>query len=214
MDAIMAGDGIWLILRGLGTTVAITLLSLFFGTLLGGGIYAMTLSRHRWVREVAKWWKVIVRGTPMLVLLLIIFTVLLGSRQGLLAAVLAFSINFSNFSASLFQSSIASVGAGQVEAGQALGLSRWQVFRCIVAPQAIANALPSFRYQAMTILKGTSIVGYVAVQDLTQATKIVAGGLGYNLLPLLMATGVYFLLAWLLNKLIDAVTKSLITRWQ
>lgn len=205
MEPMTLCDGLWLILRGLGNTVVITVLSLFLGTVLGQGVYAMTMSRLKWVRTVARWWKVIVRGTPMLVLLLVIFNVLLGGRHGVLAAVAAFSINFSNFSSSLIQSAVDSVGEGQLEAGRAMGFARWQISRYVVAPQAISNAMPTFRYQAATILKGTSIVGYVAILDLTKAAEYISGGLMGNLLPLLVSTAIYFVLAWMMNKGLDWV---------
>lgn len=194
-----------LIVDGLWATVVITILSLLMGTLLGGLVYLLSLSKHRWMREVAKWWKVIVRGTPMLVLLLIFFYVILGGHHGIVAAVAAFSINFSNLAASLFQSSIDSVGRNQIEAGRALGFSNLQTMRYIVAPQAIRNALPAYKYQSVTLLKSTSIVGYVALLDLTQATELIRTSTGENLLSLLVVTVIYFLLAWLLNKLLDSI---------
>ena len=205
MGTMTINDCLMLIIRGLGATVVIALASLLLGTLLGLGVYVMTLSKHRWVQMAAKWWKVIVRGMPTLVILLIIFNVLFGGKCGVLAAILAFSINFSNFSAGLFQSSIESVGRGQIDAGRALGLANLQIYRCIVAPQALTNALPALRYQAVTILKGTSIVGYVSIYDLTRATEFIGSAMGNNLLPLVASTIIYFILAWLLNRLIDCV---------
>lgn len=199
----------WLmVVEGLWATVVITVLSLLIGTAIGGGIYAMQCSRRRWVREVAHWWKVIVRGTPILVLMLIAFNVVLGGRHGMVAAVAAFAINFSNMSASLFQSSIEAVGRGQMDAGRALGLSNMQVMRWVVAPQAIHNALPAYKFQAVTLLKGTSVVGYVAIQDLTRATEVIRSSTGENLIALLVVTAIYFLLAWLLVKALDYIVKK------
>lgn len=197
-----------LIVEGLWATVVITFFSLLIGTLLGGGVYAMQCSRRRWVREVARWWKVVVRGTPILVLMLIAFNVILGGRHGMVAAVAAFAINFSNMSASLFQSSIESVGRGQMDAGRALGLSNMQVLRWVVAPQAMHNALPAYKFQAVTLLKGTSVVGYVAIQDLTNATNMIRSTTGEHLLSLLLVTAIYFLLAWLLVKGLDCIVKK------
>lgn len=207
--AIFVENDHWLLLlQGLWATVVITLLSLVFGTLLGGCVYFATCNRRHWLRTVAKWYRVIVRGTPIMVLLLLFYYVVLQGTGGILAAVIAFALNFSNFACSVIQSSIDSVGRGQIEAGRALGLNRMQILRYIIAPQALSNALPAYKFQAVTLVKGTSVVGYVAILDLTQATEAIRTGTGMSLLPLVVVTAIYFLLAWLLNKLLDTIVKS------
>ncbi len=199
-------DNRWmLIAKGLWATVLITLLSLILGTLIGGGIYAMTLSRRSWVRKTAQCYRVIVRGVPLLVLLLFFFYVVLSGGNGILAAVIAFGINFSNLTCSLFQSSIGAVGKDQIEAGRALGFTAMQNWRYIVLPQALKNALPAYKYQAVSMVKSTAIVGYVAVTDLAMATESIRTATGQSFLPLLLITILYFILAWLLTKLLDYV---------
>jgi polar amino acid transport system substrate-binding protein len=199
-------DNRWmLIVNGLWATVVITLLSLALGTLLGGGIYAMTRSRRSWVRKTAQYYRVIVRGTPLLVLLLFFFYVVLSGGNGILAAVIAFGINFSNLACTLFQSSIDTVGRDQIEAGRALGFTPMQNWRYIVRPQALKNALPAYKYQAVAMVKSTAIVGYVAVTDLALATESIRSATGRSFLPLLIITILYFILAWLLTKLLDYV---------
>ena len=206
---VFVADSHWmLLLKGLWATVLITLLSLFFGTLLGGVVYMATRDRRSWLRSVASVYRIIVRGTPLMVLILLFYYVVLQGKGGLVAAIVAFALNFSNFACSVMQSSIDSVGIGQIEAGRSLGLTRMQILRHIVAPQAIANALPAYKFQAVTLMKGTSVVGYVAILDLTQATEAIRTGTGMSLLPLVTVTAIYFLLAWLLNKLLDTLVKS------
>lgn len=199
-------DNRWmLIVKGLWATVIITLLSLALGTLLGGGIYAMTLSRRSWVRKTAQYYRLIVRGIPLLVLLLFFFYVVLSGGNGILAAVIAFGINFSNLTCTLFQSSIETVGKDQIEAGRALGFTNLQNWLYIVRPQALKNALPAYKYQAVSMVKSTSIVGYVAVTDLALATENIRSATGQSFLPLLLITILYFILAWLLTKLLDYI---------
>ncbi len=199
-------DNRWmLIVNGLWATVVITLLSLALGTLLGGGIYAMTLSRHSWVRKTAQYYRLIVRGTPLLVLLLFFFYVVLSGGNGVLTAIIAFGINFSNLACTLFQSSIDAVGRDQLEAGRALGFTTMQNWRYIVFPQALKTALPTYKYQAVTMVKSTAIVGYVAVTDLAMATENIRFATGRSFLPLLIITILYFILAWLLCKLLDYI---------
>ena len=199
-------DNRWmLIVKGLWATVIITLLSLALGTLLGGGIYMMTLSRRSWVRKTAQYYRLIVRGIPLLVLLLFFFYVVLSGGNGILAAVIAFGISFSNLTCTLFQSSIETVGKDQIEAGRALGFTNLQNWLYIVRPQALKNALPAYKYQAVAMVKSTAIVGYVAVTDLALATENIRSATGQSFLPLLLITILYFILAWLLTKLLDYV---------
>jgi polar amino acid transport system substrate-binding protein len=198
-------DCIWLILKGLLATVAISLLSLLIGTLVGCGLYALTLNRRRWLQNVSKWWKVVVRGTPVMVLILIVFYLLFGGHCPILAASIAIGLIFANFVAGNLQSSIEAVGRGQMEAGKMLGFSKLQTMRYIVLPQALRIGMPAFKFQAVATVKGTSVVGYVAIQDLTLAVQTIRTSTGQDLLPLLVTTLIYFLLAWLLNKLLDYI---------
>jgi polar amino acid transport system substrate-binding protein len=198
-------DCIWLILKGLLATVVISMLSLLIGTLVGCGLYALSTSKHRWMQKIAQWWKLVVRGTPLMVLILIVFYLLFGGRCPILAASIALGLIFANFVAANLQSSIDAVGRGQMEAGQMLGFSKIQTMRYIVLPQAIRIGLPAYKFQAVATVKGTAVVGYVAIQDLTLATQAIRSGTGQDLLPLLVTTLIYFLLAWLLNKLFDHI---------
>jgi polar amino acid transport system substrate-binding protein len=198
-------DCIWLILKGLLATVIISVLSLLIGTLVGCGLYALSTSKHRWIQKVAQWWKVVVRGTPLMVLILIVFYLLFGGHCPVLAASIALGLIFANFVATNLQSSIDAVGRGQMEAGQMLGFSKIQTMRYIVLPQAMRIGLPAYKFQAVATVKGTAVVGYVAIQDLTLATQAIRSGTGQDLLPLLVTTLIYFLLAWLLNKLFDHI---------
>lgn len=206
---LIVADNYWrLLFQGLWATVVITLLSLFFGTLLGGVVYHATRDRRPWLRTIAKWYRIIVRGTPILMFILLFYYVVLQGKGGMVAAVIAFALNFSNFACAIIQSSIDSVEKGQIEAGQSLGLTRLQILRYIVAPQALSNALPAYKFQAVSLVKSTSVVGYVAILDLTQATEVIRVGTGMSLLPLIVVTAIYFLLAWLLNKLLDLLVKT------
>ena len=198
-------DCIWLILKGLLATVVISLLSLLIGTLVGCGLYALSLNRRRWLKNLSKWWKVVVRGTPVMVLILIVFYLLFGGHCPILAASIAIGLIFANFVAGNLQSSIDAVGRGQMEAGKMLGFSKWQTMRYIVLPQALRIGMPTYKFQAVATVKGTSVVGYVAIQDLTLAAQAIRTSTGQDLLPLLVTTLIYFLLAWLLNKLLDYI---------
>lgn len=197
-----------LMVKGLGATATITILSLVAGTALGAGIYAMTKSRRLWVRKTAQCYRFIVRGTPIMVFLLLFYYIVLQGSWGVAAAVLAFSFNFSNFACSVIQSSFDTVGKGQIDAGISLGFSRYQILRYIIAPQALINALPAYKFQAVTLMKGTSIVGYVSILDLTQVTEAIRRDTGESFFALLLVTAIYMILAWLLCKLLDYLVKT------
>ena len=209
MDSMVIKECGWLIAKGLAATIVISLLAMMIGTLVGWGVYRLSQSPRRWVRKMTQWWKVVVRGTPLVVLLLIVFYLLFGGHCPILAASIAMGLIFSNLVASILQSSIDAVGRGQLEAGLMLGFSRRQAMRHIVLPQALRIGMPAYKFQAVAIVKGTSIVGYVAIQDLTLAAQTIRNGTGNDLLPLLAATLIYFLLAWLLNKLLDYILLKL-----
>ena len=207
-EALIADQRWMLIVNGLWSTVVITILSLFIGTLLGGLIYLMTLSHSKGLRQFAATYRYIVRGTPLLVLLLFFFYVILSGGNGIVAAVAAFAVNFSNLACALIQSSLDSVGVDQMEAGRALGFSKMQCLHYIVAPQALKNALPAYKFQAVSMVKSTSIVGYVAILDLAGATEAIRNDAQISFVPLLLVTIIYFILAWLLCKGLDFVVRK------
>ncbi len=192
------------ITAGLWETVKITLLSIIFGAILGAGICAMTRSSRKWIRSVAGFYNWLMAGIPMLVLLLILFYVVFA-RSGIdptLVAVFAFAMNFASGASDVYNSSLDSVPLGQTEAGLALGFTRLQTFLRIVFPQALNRGIPLFQGQCISLLKGTSIVGYIAIQDLTRAGDLIRSRTFDAFVPLLVVTVIYFILAWLLGLLI------------
>ena len=198
------------IVEGLWVTVKISLLAIVLGTLLGAGVCWMRMSRRRWVSTTARVYIDLMRGIPMLVLLMIMFYVVL-SGTGLSAtavAVVAFAMNFAAYVSEMFRTAIAAVGKGQTEAGLAIGLTRWQTFAYIIAPQALRGVMPVYKGEAVSLVKNTSIVGYIAIMDLTRASDMIRNRTFDAFFPLLIVTLIYFLLAWLLGKLLDMTVKK------
>lgn len=192
---------------GLLVTIEITLLSILFGIALGVGLYLMRRSRRRWARSVAKVYGEFMRGIPVVVLLMILFYVVLTGMNAVLVAVVAFSMMFADFVAEIMVTSVEAVGRGQQEAGVAMGFSQWKTFRYIIGPQALRRALPHFKSEAVSLIKNTSIVGYIAIQDITRAGDMIRSRTFEAFFPLLVVTVIYFLLAWLLSKLIECLFK-------
>lgn len=205
-------DSRWkLILNGLLITVIITLCSLIFGSILGGVVCSFRMSRRKWKVLLAKGYIYIMRNTPILVFLMIMFYVVLA-HSGLSApavAIIAFSMNSAAFIAEIYRSGIQSVSKGQTEAGRAMGCSAFKTFLYIVAPQAAKTAMPVFISECITLLKGTSVVGYISIIDITKASDLIRSTSFEAFFPLLTITLLYFILATLLTYILNAVLKQL-----
>ncbi len=190
-----------LILDGLKLTILITLFSALAGTLLGGLVCFMRMSKQRLLSAAARAYISLLRGTPVLVLLMIIYYVVFASVNinPAVVAVLAFGLNFGAYVSEMFRTSIESVDKGQREAGIAGGFTKLQTFVHIILPQALRRVLPVYKGEFISLLKMTSIVGYIAVQDLTKASDIIRSRTFDAFFPLIMAAVLYLLLAWLLS---------------
>ena len=193
-----------MVLDGLRVTVVITFFSVLLGTVLGGLVCWMRMSDNKFLARTAKVYIDLVRGIPTLLLLLIMFYVVLASVNisGIIIAVITFSINVSAYFCETFRSGIMGVDRGQWEAGLSLGYNATQTFFKIVLPQAWERILPVYHGEIITLLKGTAIVGYVAVVDVTKATDVIRSRTFDAFLPLVVAAVAYFLLAWLFGLLL------------
>ena len=188
------------IFDGLRVTLVITLLASFFGTLVGGGVCFMRMSTRKSLSGFAKGYISLVRGVPVLVLLMIIYYVVFASIDidPLVVAVIGFGLNFGAYVSEMFRTSIESIDKGQWEAAIAGGFTKVQAFRYIILPQAVRRVLPVYKGELISLLKMTSIVGYIAVQDLTKAGDIIRSRTFDAFFPLFMIAVLYLLMAWLL----------------
>ncbi|MBL8965388.1 MAG: amino acid ABC transporter permease [Spirochaetaceae bacterium] len=185
--------------RGLGVTLTVSLVAYAASLLLGLGLGLLRVSRSRPAREAATFYIELVRGLPMLVILYYIAFVgapalaaglnallkplidagLVGRVEGrsfdfATRAVIALTLGYAAFIAEIFRAGIESVDKGQIEAAEALGLSRGQVMRRIVLPQAVRNVLPALANEFVAIVKDSSLVSALGVQDITQLGKVYA----------------------------------------
>lgn len=199
-----------LILEGLKTTISIAVLAVLLGTILGSISCWMRLSKNKFLQLLAKIYVSILRGTPVLVLLMIIFYVVFASVniEPLWVAVIAFGLNFGAYSSEIFRNGLASVQTGQHEASIALGFSKFQTFWHIVLPQAIRRILPVLKGEIITLIKMTSVVGYIAVQDLTKAGDIIRSRTFDAFFPLVMVAILYFVISWGLIFAIEFIEKK------
>lgn len=187
-----------LIIEGLRTTGVISVWSILFGTLMGGLVAFFRMHRSVWMNIPAKGFIAVVRGTPILVILMLTFYVVFASVNidPVLVSILAFGVNFAAYVSEMYRSGIEAVDKGQYEAGIAMGFSRMQTFRFIIAPQALRHILPVYKGEVISLVKMTSIVGYIAVQDLTKAGDIIRSRTFDAFFPLIMVAILYFLMSY------------------
>lgn len=190
-----------LIVQGIGTTCLITVLSVLLGSVLAFGICLYRRTGSRLANLVSDLFVRTLQGTPTVVLLMILYYVAFG-RSGLDAvwvAVLGFTLNFAAYGSEIMRSSIDSIDAGQREAALALGYSERQTFFDFIFPQASVRFLPVLRGEAISLLKSTSVVGYIAIQDLTKMSDIIRSRTYEAFFPLIATALIYFALAWLIT---------------
>jgi len=205
-------EGRWrLLAAGLNTTVLIALLATVAGTLLGALVCAMRMSARALWRVPARMFIAVLRGTPVLVVLMLVFYVVFASVDisPVLVAVIAFGLNFGAYAAEIFRSGIEGIDRGQHEAGLAMGFTRWQTFRYIILPQTVRRILPVYKGEFISLVKMTSIVGYIAVQDLTKASDIIRSRTFDAFFPLVLVAVLYFLIAWGLGQGLDHLERQL-----
>ncbi len=198
-----------LIWDGLKTTILISLLATIFGTLLGALVCFMRMSKLPLLQLPAKIYIDVLRGTPVLVLLMLIFYVVFASVNisPMLVAVVAFGMNFAAYVSEIFRAGIQSIDRGQTEAAIAMGFTPLQSFLHIVLPQTVQRILPVYKGEFISLVKMTSIVGYIAVQDLTKASDIIRSRTFDAFFPLIVVAILYFLIAWLLTLGLEHIEK-------
>lgn len=152
----------------------------------------------------------VIRGTPLAIQLMIMaFIVLRGVSDGMVVAIVAFGLNSGAYVSEVIRAGIQSVDGGQMEAGRSLGLNRVDAMRLIILPQALKNILPALCNEAIAVLKETSIVGLIAVVDLTRASDLVRSRTMQPYFPLLAVALIYFLLVYGLSTGVSKLEKRL-----
>ena len=207
-------------LNGLLYTILLSLISLFFGVILGIIIYFMRVSKSRIISELAKGIVELLMGTPLMVQLFITFfgasavfdVRSLGipiGKMAFIAGSVAVSVNSGAYVSEIIRSGIQSVSKGQMEAGRSLGMSYSDTMREIIMPQAIKNILPALGNEFITLIKETSIVSVIGVADIMYNVNIVRGASFKPMEPLIIAAMLYFILTFGLSKLLGIFERRL-----
>lgn len=196
-----------LILEGTGITLLISVLSAIFGTLLGFGVCMLRRMRNALLSGIAKVFIRAVQGTPIVVFLMILYYVIFGSSDisAIWVAVIGFAINFAAYVSEMIRTGIDAVDKGQIEAAQAIGYSRIRTFFKITFPQAARHFLPVYKGEFISLVKMTSVVGYIAIQDLTKMSDIIRSRTYEAFFPLIATAVIYFILAYLLTLVLNFI---------
>jgi len=205
-DNIIAGNRWKLYLDGLGNTLLITLGAALLGILIGSlvaicKVYARNNRRLKPLDWLCDVYLTVIRGTPMMVQLLIFATIIFAKvpiGQMFLVAMLAFGVNSGAYVAEIVRAGILAVDRGQTEAGRSLGFGLNQTMKLIVFPQAVKNILPALGNEAIVLLKETSIVAYIAVADITYAASLIRSRT-FSPVPLLLIALVYLAIVMLMT---------------
>lgn len=198
----------------------VTLEIAFFAVLLGillGFTVAVIRSTHdktgklRFLNLLCKIYLTVIRGTPVVVQLLIIYFVIFGSVNvsKVLVAIVAFGVNSGAYVAEIIRSGIMSIDKGQFEAGRSLGLSYLQTMVYIILPQAFKNVLPALGNEFIVLLKETSVSGYIALQDLTKAGYIIRSQTYTAFMPLIAVAVIYLAVVMLFSFLLGKLERRL-----
>ena len=198
-----------MILDGLQVTLLITLFAAVLGTILGGLVCWMRMSRRRWLQQVARVYIDLMRGTPVLVLLMLMYYVVMApvDATGIVVAIVTFAMNTAAYISEMLRTTIQGIDRGQTEAGLALGFTPRQTFLKIVLPQVVRAVMPVYQGEIISLLKGTSIVGYIAVADMTRASDLIRSRTFDAFFPLIVTAIIYFVMAWLIGLLLQSLVQ-------
>lgn len=206
------------LIQGLGNTLLITAFAVLLGIVLGL-LVAIIRSTHdktgkcRISNKIAGLYLMLIRGTPMMVQLLIMYYVVFGSYKinKVVVAILAFGINSGAYVAEIIRSGIMSIDKGQMEAGRSLGFSYAQTMCYIIMPQAFKNVLPALANEFIVLLKETSVCGYIGLMDLTRGGDIIRSRTYEAFLPLFAVAGIYLVMVMGLTYLVGKLERRLRT---
>ena len=220
----ISGDRWKLLVQGLGTTVKITIVAVILGIFLGiviavirssydknsENMHGISKALFSVLNFIAKIYLTVIRGTPVVVQLLIMYYIIFASSNNkLFVAILSFGLNSAAYVAEIFRSGIMSIDAGQFEAGRAMGLNFPKTMIYIIIPQAFKNVLPALANEVIVLLKETSVAGYVAMTDLTRAGNMIRGVTFSAFMPLIAVAVIYLVIVMILTKLVSLLERRL-----
>lgn len=200
-----------LFIQGAGITILITVASILAGTALGFIIYMLCRGGNIFANKTTNVFLWLIHGMPTVLLLMILYYIVFGSSSlsGTWVSVVGFSLMFACSMVDMLRVGCNAIGKGQLEASTALGYSNSQSFFKIILPQAAGHFLPIYRNEVVTLIKETSVVGYIAVLDLTKISDLVRSRTYEAFFPLIVTAIMYFIISGILTKLVGLVEKAI-----
>ncbi|HDA2576236.1 TPA: ABC transporter permease subunit [Staphylococcus aureus] len=196
-------------LKGIKITILISLIGVALGSILGAFVALMKLSKIKIISWIASIYIEILRGTPMLVQVFIVFfgiTAALGlDISALVCGTIALVINYSAYIAEIIRAGINAVDKGQMEAARSLGLNYRQTMKSVIMPQAIKNILPALGNEFVTLIKESSIVSTIGVGEIMFNAQVVQGISFDPFTPLIVAAALYFVLTFVLTRIMNMI---------
>jgi polar amino acid transport system permease protein/polar amino acid transport system substrate-binding protein len=213
------------LLRGLWMTLQITFFAVILGIVLGVVVAIIRSSHDKAIKEmrpgfgkfvlifmnlIAKLYLTVIRGTPVVVQLMITYYIIFASStNNLLVAILAFGINSGAYVAEIIRSGIMSIDNGQFEAGRSLGFNYIQTMFYIIIPQAFKNVLPALANEFIVLIKETSVSGYVGIMDLARGGDVIRSITYVPFQPLLAVALIYLIIVCFFSKMVSILERRL-----
>ncbi len=202
-------------LEGIKVTILISFLAILLGVIIGVLVAVVKVStvnsKMKWLNSICNIYINVIRGTPLMVQLLIIYNLIFTSRNTneIIVGAVCFGINSGAYVSEIIRAGIESIDRGQLEAGRSLGLNYMQTMRLIIMPQAIKNILPALGNEFIVLIKETSVVSIIAVSDLLKMAQFVGSRTWDILPPLVIAAICYLIMVMGLTKLLAIFERRL-----
>lgn len=196
-------DGLWM-------TLLLTLTSFVLGTLIGVLLCRLKMTKIKWLKRITDIVSAFFIQIPTMVLLMLFVYVVFGSSSLPVVGIviIGLTIKAGCYMSDIFYTSASIVNKGEIEAARTLGMTRMQTFLNVVLPQTVKNVLPVYKNQFVSTLQETSVVGYIAIVDLTRASEIVSSRTFDALFALLIVTIIYILIGWIFKLLIGLIGRK------
>jgi len=201
-------EGRWkMILEGLGVSLIVTFFSFILATIAGFLVCGLRMSKNKILSAIGSIYITVLRGTPIIVLLMITFYIIFAGTNvsSITVAIIAFGANGAAFIGEIIRSAISTVDKGQIEAARSMGFGKVGTFFTIILPQAVRVAFPVYKSEFVSLFKMTSVVGYIAIVDLTKAGDIIRSRTYDAFFPLIMVALIYLVVASLIILLFDYI---------
>ena len=203
------GNRYKLIIDGLKNTLIISISACFFGSIIGVLICYLRIHNNKILNNIAKCYIYFFHGIPIVLLVMLMYYIVLGNTRlsGVTVSIVTFSLYHSAYIAEIFRSGLLAIKKEQIEASISLGFTKVQTFFYIILPQVVRIIFPVYKGEIITLIKLTSIVGYIGVRDLTRAIDIIRSQTFDAIFTIIIAIVIYFIVIGMINLILNFIEK-------